>query len=1105
MKRTKKLLSLLMFSLLTVGAVSGCKGDDNNSSKPSSSSSNLLPPSSSSTITNKHYDGQGAPLDSFGINGDTYKDTLTNNEYVKVNGHWLMIGNSNPQTLTGEGTPSSQLGNNGDYYTDTTNGNYYHKQNGQWVLIKEGENKQTHTVVFDLNGGEMPDGSISIPSQSVVNGEWVKKPTQDPTKKNSTFLGWFVDGEDSKWSFTNSVYGDLVLVAKYSVNEDEKVVLNVNPNNGEKTYSVESFSGDVPRITIPSKEGFNFVGWFFTDTNEQFLGTISVEMNGKTIIARFEKSTFNLTYQVENDNTVTITGLLNINEVNLIIPSTIDGYTVTAIGEKAFQNRIYLSSITLPSTIKTINSQAFRGARMLATVNVDSTNPYFTSKDGVLYSKDMKKLVLCPAKNTTKFSVPGSVEIIGDYSFYGHKDGGVNEIIFNEGLVEIGVRAFYENTSLKTLRFPSTLRKIGDGAFNCVSSVGNIQSVHFNDGLEEIGDSAFVGAYFKEAFSLPSSVRKIGSYAFANCTAITKFTFPASLEEFNATAFAGATGILEIAIENGNQNFVINDNILYTKDMKKVVMCPSGRRDPVSVPEGVEVIADYAFYMVDGCQEYSFPSTLKTIGKQAFAHCYELREFTIPDSVTSIGENCFDLCESLTTVNIGKGLTEIPKQAFIECYSLTNIDIPDTIQKIGSQAFLGCTGLKEFGLKEGLKEIGSGAFYFSTTEYNLNDKPAITNLNIPNSVEYLGENAFANQSALTTVTIGSGLKYFGSGAFEGAPVTSLSISSENPNFTADNQILYSKDKQVLYFALTSLTGEVTLPSGLKTINAYAFKGCKTITAMNFPESLEEIKEGAFVSTRIANLEFKSGLKKIGDGAFSMGFIKTISFAEGIEEIGASAFSQVDITALSLPDSLKILGEGAFSRCIGLVSLDLGNGLEEIGDHAFYNCKKITGEVKFPATLKKLGVGLFVNNVSITEFDFTGNQNFVSEDGLVMDSDRTIVYAYAPAHSATTLTLPSTIQVINDYAFTDAKKLITLTLPNGLTTIKSFAFSNMIKVVNLVIPSTVTYVGEGAFTNWGYSSAQKITFSCTQDYALMHFDTQYLSGIKESGTTVSYNG
>lgn len=1092
MRKTKKLLSALLLSFLAIGGLNAC-GENNTSN-------------SSVAVQNVHTDGQGAPLDSFGNDGDTYKDTLTNNEYIKVNGHWLLVGNSNPQTLTGEGAPNDALGNNGDSYTDTTNGNFYQKQNGKWVLVKEGDKKVTHTVTFDLNGGEMPDGSITIPAQTVKSGEFVSKP-QDPIKRNSSFAGWF--DENNKWSFSRPVYYDLVLVARYTVNENERVTFTVDPNNGEDTYIIESFAGDTPRIAIPSKEGHNFVGWFFSDTNARFTGSVSEEMNGRTIVAKFEQSTFNLKYQIENDNTVTITGLLNIDEVNAVIPSTIDGYEVRAIGEKAFQNRISLSSVTIPSTVRDIHTEAFKGARMLSTINVDSTNPYFKSVDGVLYSKDMKVLRLCPPKNKphAKFTIPESVEVIGDYSFYGHKDGGVSDVSFNEGLKEIGVRAFYENFLLKTLRFPSTLRKIGTGAFNCISE-GNIQNVYFNDGLEVIGEMAFVGAYFKDALRLPSSVKEIGANAFGNCTAITKFTFPKSLEVLGDNAFGGAAGILEIDIEAGNTHFAVNDNILYTKDMKKVVMCPSGRRDAVTIPEGVEEIGNYAFYMVDGCQVYNMPSTLTTIGKEAFSNCYGLREFTIPDSVKSLGNNCFDACKSLKTINIGAGLREIPDQAFIECFQLTNLDIPSTIEKIGKQAFLGCTEITSLNLKEGLREIDNGAFKFGTTEENLNDNPGLTSLSIPDSVERLGDFAFENQTALTTVTIGAGLKEIGDGVFYGSSINSLTVSSSNPYFTAENKILYSKDKQTLFMALTTLQGTeespVILPEGLKTINSYAFEKCTKITALEFPESLETIKEGAFISTRIKNVKFKSGLRTIEDGAFSRGFISTLTFSEGLETIGDSAFSTIDIKEVKLPNSLKSLGEAAFQTCTQLSSIDLGTGLEEIGNNAFYKCKKIEGTVKFPSTLKTLGTGLFVQNVSISDFDFTGNPNFVCESGVVMDTNKTTVYAFAPNSSTTSISLPSSVKEIKDYAFVDAQKVTSLTLPNGLKTINSYAFANMIRVSNLIIPSTVTYIGEGAFSHWGISTQQTVTFSFSQDYALMHFDPLFLQDTKTNFKT-EYNG
>lgn len=142
-KSAKYFLSLLLTMAVTV-TLSSCKNDE------SSSSSNIL----SSTVDNSSY----APKD-----------------------------------YSGEGRPNDAFGNEGDTYTDTSNGNVYVKQNGTWVLISEGQPEEEHTVVFDLNGGQMPDGSISEPTQKVKNGGWVKKPTYDPIKRNSKiYICWLL-------------------------------------------------------------------------------------------------------------------------------------------------------------------------------------------------------------------------------------------------------------------------------------------------------------------------------------------------------------------------------------------------------------------------------------------------------------------------------------------------------------------------------------------------------------------------------------------------------------------------------------------------------------------------------------------------------------------------------------------------------------------------------------------------------------------------------------------------------------------------------------------------------------------------------------------------
>lgn len=1049
------------------------------------------------SIVAQQFQGQGAPSQSLGSNGDTYTDTLTNNQYIKVNGTWVLMGNENPQELTGTGIPSKDLGNNGDFYTDTSNGNYYNKQNGVWVLIREGDNTQTHTVTFDLNGGQLPDGSISIPSQEVKHGEWARRPAQDPSKLHSTFLGWFSGSQE--WVFTSSVYGDLVLTAKYSVNEDQKITFTVDPNNGEEPYVVETFVGDSPRINTPTKDGYNFVGWYYKDTNTKYEGYATSDLSGKTIVARYEKSVFNFTYQVEEDGTATITGLLDINSVSVTIPQTANGYTVARIGEKAFQNRIYVTSITLPSTIKEIHPKAFNGARALISINVDASNPYYTSVDGVVYSKDMKTLVHCPPRNATTFHVPQSVTKIGDYAFYQHKYDGVSDIYFKEGLVEIGEKAFYENFMITSLRFPSTLRVIGKGAFNCVAAEGIIQSVHFNEGLEVIDDQAFVGAYFKDALKLPSSVKKIGSYAFANCTAITKFTFPKSLEELGDNPFSSCTGILEIDVEEGCSNYTVINNVLYDANVTKAIMCPSGNTDKVVIEDGVKEIGNYAFYMVDKTMEYEFPSSLTKIGKYAFAHCYDLREFVIPDTVTELGEGLFDCCDNLSSITIGTGIKEIPVNAFIDCFSLDNVIIPSNVKKISKQAFFGCSSIKSLTLNEGLEEIGNAAFSFSTTEYNDGDKPTLSSIVLPESLITLGERVFAGQNALKSLTIGKNVQTMTAATFEDLSLNTLTISSENQYFTNIGPVIYNKTKTEVVFAVAPNDGAITIEEGVKTIAPFAFYSARaSIKSISLPNSLEEIGEGAFQYTKVTSFNFGPNLKTIGDGAFYLGSVSQVTFSEGLETIGVSAFSSNDIEVLNLPNSLKTIGETAFSGQWKLNTLKFGTGLESLGDRAFYNCKKLTGAINVNAPIKYWGKGVFLNNEKITDITITGSSNYVTENGIIYNSDKTSVVGIAPLHTNKTITLPSTVTRIEDYGLCGAYTVTSLTLPSSLKYIGENALTNMIKVSSLNIPSSVTFVGREAFQNWGGTSTmQTITFACSQDYALANFDQNFLMGIGKS--------
>ncbi|MCQ3035709.1 MAG: leucine-rich repeat protein, partial [Bacilli bacterium] len=664
MKKSIKKLLVLSSLVLTAASAVACSGQKPGSkpamsSEPvssvptsSSSSSSNSSMSSSEELSNNHYEGIGQPPAGLGRNGDTFTDTSTGDVYTKQGGVWVKTSSGQRNNYSGEGDPNPALGENGDKYTDTLNGAVWEKQGGVWIKIQAGDT--TYVVTFNLDGGYFAtDGSTTYPDQIVREGRWIKAPSVDPVKDHCTFLGWYAEGSQEPWNFVGgAVYGPVNLIARWNVNQNEKIIVTVDPCNGQPTYTHETFVGDYYYPTIPTREGFSFVGWFVKSTQEKYNGYIDGSFAGETLEAHWEKANFNFKFQVEANDEITITGLLDINTVTVTIPAYIGGRKVTKISNSAFNYRTSLVSVNLPATIKELSGQAFAGAYKVNEVNIDSNNLNFVSINGIVFSKSKDVLVYYPIRANQNYTVPNTVKKIGDYAFYDHKDMGLKSINLNEGLEEIGAYAFARNELLASITFPSTLKKIGKAAFygpsvasdedDYISPQGTIVSYTWNEGLEEIGEMAFANQYIKDTLKLPNTVKTIGEYAFVNCNAITKVIFPRDLESLGDNAFAAATGVLSADIADGNTHFKVRDNVLYTYDMTELVYCPSGRTEEITIPEGVTKLRQYAFYMVDELQTYNFPSTLKEIGHDCFAHTYGLRSFTIPNSVTTIGEDLFD-------------------------------------------------------------------------------------------------------------------------------------------------------------------------------------------------------------------------------------------------------------------------------------------------------------------------------------------------------------------------------------------------------------------------------------------------------------------------------
>lgn len=326
-------------------------------------------------------------------------------------------------------------------------------------------------------------------------------------------------------------------------------------------------------------------------------------------------------YAILADGTVEITGYTG-QDTEITIPSTLDGKTVTRIGDCAFQSGrnltdevttiiipsgiksigryafrdcMKLTSITIPDTVTTIEDSAFDGCEVLPTIiipknvtsigtevfrlckalteiKVDADNTKYKAIDGNLYNKGGSILIsYAPGKSDTVFTIPASVMTIGKCAFF--QCYNLKEITITEKVTTIERDAFYSCTNLERVAIPGNVKTIEERAFAFCFNLGNII---LNEGIKTIGEEAFINANELTELTIPASVTNMAGNAFLSCQKLTDYTVSA-----------------------GNTAYTSDAGLLYNKDKTTLISCPTGRTGEVTIPETVTSIEDNAF---DGCE-----------------------------------------------------------------------------------------------------------------------------------------------------------------------------------------------------------------------------------------------------------------------------------------------------------------------------------------------------------------------------------------------------------------------------------------------------------------------------------------------------------------------
>ncbi len=556
----------------------------------------------------------------------------------------------------------------------------------------------------------------------------------------------------------------------------------------------------------------------------------------------------------------------------------------------------------------------------------------------------------------------------------------IKAVIIEDGVTSIGEFAFSGATQMQSINIPESVTSIGKKAFE-------------KSALTEItlpcspATTALTNLSALKKVAFYDSVTVIEDSAVSNCHNLKEVSLPASLQEISPTAFNGCESIEKMTLVAGNPKYEIRSGLLLEKNENSIsLVMNAGAAGLVEIPNGIDTIPQNIFCKSTLVKEVRLPQSIRTIENRAFFDCSELTKINLPEGLVSIGDYTFSGCSKLNILSFPTTLQSIGESAFKDNGYLEEAILSSTTTTIGTQAFYGCTGLKTIATAG----VNTSLFEGCT---------ALEEATILDGVTALADNMFANCPSLKRLYIPASLVSLGKNNV--TPICGEGVK----NFNTEKGILYNEDKTEILYADKEMHGEVSIPDGVKKINAAAFQDCKDITVIQLPDSLTEIGTNAFANC--------SQLQEIRFGT------KVVS-----------------------------IGESAFQKCIKLQKVEMPDSVTSVGKFLFSGCSSLS-EVKLSAALTAISYGMFFK---------TGLVNFT-----VPETIHTIQgYAFSSCKNLKAIDLPETVTSIQTYAFTGTA-LESVRIPQAAAEIAEGTFSACTSLREITIPVSVKQIGNNAFS------------------------------------------
>ena len=721
-----------------------------------------------------------------------------------------------------------------------------------------------------------------------------------PIKDNYTFKGWYLD--KNTWSEKLSEDYFINKALTHDINSYAYYEENVIPEPQEYTinfyvdddiFSTLQTSGN-ELITLPQapkKESYEFVGWFF------------------------DKDTFNNQLKEDTYLNKSLDQDINVYANYLFKEEPAKEFTVTFDTCGGDKMDSITTSIISSEPIPTRYGYTFLGWYLENTYINKVTFPYEVTQNITLYAKW--------EKNTYNVHF----ELNGGKGVSDLKVSVINEepIPTKEGYTFLGW--YFESDFINKVTFPYEVTqnitfyaKWEENLPTSISFVVSAEGVLTEvNGISETNNEVIIP---NEVNNI--EIKEIGDELFLKNTYIEKLVIPETVTTLGYKMCYGCTNLKE-----------------------------------VTLPDNISVIPDYAFEKCTLLEKINIPQSLVQIRNDAFAES-GIKEFVAPDSFKDIWGYAFKDCKNLEKVDLNK-TTSIGDMSFENCTKLSSIVLPNTLVELGTYVFSGCTLLNNIKMPSNPIEItntfiyGSGYYndtnnwengilyvdnYLITTNNDLLNQQSINvkegtiviainaftnngknlkSIVLPEGLKIIGSSAFSSLSSLSQINIPSSVISIGNNAFGATDLYKNQSNWENGGFYIDNWLLAVDNVKMTEFSVkegtvgvsdgksdTSLfptkatsISSLTLSSTLKYIGNRSFARLK-ITSLELPETLETMKEGAFMNCAFlesVNLEDCINLKSIGNQAFSNCAIKEITIPSNVLEMGELIFNHNSVDLL----------------------------------------------------------------------------------------------------------------------------------------------------------------------------------------------------------------